>query len=329
MVPFRQHCDMTQLLSLFLYENELSSPIPSSIGNCTNLQDLNSLRGSIPFSSGNCRDLDTLVLSSNSLNGGLPPSLSNCTNLKVLAAFSSGFIPPELANLVNLQGLDLSNNGFGREIHSAITTASRETLRLLIPQERGRCVQCLIQKKAQIAQNSTLRSYDLQSNNGRHLSGAETAMIALGVLLFTISLLLVIAYMLLWRKNSGKGVAISAQEDFGIAKLLDQSAATSTSNTLQVQVGYMAPDIVRWVRSVWTETEEIEKIVDPSLLDEFIDSSVMEQVIEVFSLALRCTEKEVSKKDPQWKKREVVKLLTRFSLFLLVEDDRNLFTAAV
>ncbi|KAM3267635.1 hypothetical protein P3S67_032053 [Capsicum chacoense] len=137
--------------------------------------------------------------------------------------------------------------------------------------------------------------------------------------------------------------------DFGIAKLLDQSGATSTSNTLQGTVGYMAPetafaaskskesdvyssgvvllelitrkkaldpslygntDIVSWVRSIWTETEEIEKIVDPSLLDEFIDSSVMEQVIEVLSLALRCTEKDVSRRPSM---KEVVKLLARSS----------------
>ena len=73
---------------------------------------------------------------------------------------------------------------------------------------------------------------------------------------------------------------------------------------------YGETEIVCWVRSVWTETEEIEKIVDPRLLDEFIDSSVMEQVIEVLSLALRCTEKEVSKRPSM---KEVVKLLTRSS----------------
>lgn len=73
---------------------------------------------------------------------------------------------------------------------------------------------------------------------------------------------------------------------------------------------YGDTDIVCWVRSVWTETEEIEKIVDPRLFDEFIDSSVMEQVIEVLSLALRCTEKKVSKRPSM---KEVVKLLTRSS----------------
>ncbi|KAM3267638.1 hypothetical protein P3S67_032056 [Capsicum chacoense] len=73
---------------------------------------------------------------------------------------------------------------------------------------------------------------------------------------------------------------------------------------------YGDTDIVSWVRSIWTEIEEIEEIVDPSLLDEFMDSSVMEQVIEVLSLALRCTEKDVSRRPSM---KEVVKLLTRSS----------------
>lgn len=73
---------------------------------------------------------------------------------------------------------------------------------------------------------------------------------------------------------------------------------------------YGGTDFVSWVRSVWAEAEEIQKIVDPSILDEFIDSNIMEQVIEVLSLALRCTEKEVSKRPTM---REVVKQLTRSS----------------
>lgn len=66
-------------------------------------------------------------------------------------------------------------------------------------------------------------------------------------------------------------------------------------------------DIVGWVRSVWSRTEEIEKIVDPSLLDEFIDSSIMDQVIDVLLVALRCTEGEPSKRPSM---RDVVKQLT-------------------
>lgn len=66
-------------------------------------------------------------------------------------------------------------------------------------------------------------------------------------------------------------------------------------------------DIVSWVRSVWNETEEIKYVADPSLLDEFIDSSVMEQATNVLLVALRCIEKEWSKRPSM---RDVVKLLT-------------------
>lgn len=70
-------------------------------------------------------------------------------------------------------------------------------------------------------------------------------------------------------------------------------------------------DIVGWVRSVWTQTREIQKIVDPSLLDELIDSSVMEQVTEALSVALMCAEKEVYKRPTM---RDVVKQLTHSSV---------------
>lgn len=65
-------------------------------------------------------------------------------------------------------------------------------------------------------------------------------------------------------------------------------------------------DIVSWVRSVWSNTGEIEKIVDSSLLEEFLHSDIMEQVIDVFVLALRCTEKEPSKRPTM---RDVVRQL--------------------
>ena len=65
-------------------------------------------------------------------------------------------------------------------------------------------------------------------------------------------------------------------------------------------------DIVSWVRSVWSNTGEIEKIVDSSLMEEFLHSDIMEQVIDVFVVALRCTEKEPSKRPTM---RDVVRQL--------------------
>lgn len=65
-------------------------------------------------------------------------------------------------------------------------------------------------------------------------------------------------------------------------------------------------DIVGWVRSVWNNTEDINRIADSSLADEFFDSNIMDQVIDVFLVALRCTEKDPRKRPTM---RDVVKQL--------------------
>lgn len=65
-------------------------------------------------------------------------------------------------------------------------------------------------------------------------------------------------------------------------------------------------DIVRWVRSVWSEKVELEVVVDSGLYDDLYDSFVREQVTEVLQLALRCTETEPNRRPSM---REVVKQL--------------------
>lgn len=133
--------------------------------------------------------------------------------------------------------------------------------------------------------------------------------------------------------------------DFGIAKLLDQSSPALLSGTLRGTIGYIAPenaftstksmesdvysygivllelitrkkavdpsfadglDIVRWVRSVWSEKVEVEVVVDAGLYDDLYDACVREQVMEVLQLALRCTETEATRRPSM---REVVKQL--------------------
>lgn len=68
-------------------------------------------------------------------------------------------------------------------------------------------------------------------------------------------------------------------------------------------------DIVGWARSVWSGTAKIETIVDSNLVDEFLDSRMEEQVKDVISVALRCTEKEASRRPSM---RDVVKKLLQF-----------------
>ncbi|KAF2301607.1 hypothetical protein GH714_028177 [Hevea brasiliensis] len=65
-------------------------------------------------------------------------------------------------------------------------------------------------------------------------------------------------------------------------------------------------DIVGWVRSIWSETQDISAIVDSSLMEETVDSNIAEQIIGVLLIALRCTEKEPSSRPTM---RDVVKQL--------------------
>ena len=55
-------------------------------------------------------------------------------------------------------------------------------------------------------------------------------------------------------------------------------------------------DIVGWVQSIWRNLEGVDKIVDPSLQEEFIDPNIMDQVVCVLLVALRCTQKEPNKR---------------------------------
>ncbi|CAK7323715.1 unnamed protein product [Dovyalis caffra] len=136
--------------------------------------------------------------------------------------------------------------------------------------------------------------------------------------------------------------------DFGIAKLLDQSSASSQSVFVAGTIGYIAPEnafttveskesdvysygvvllelitrkkasdpsftegtaIVGWVRSVWNSTEDINSIADPSLGEEVSNSNtIRDQVIDVLLVALRCTEEERSKRPTM---RDVVRQLVK------------------
>lgn len=65
-------------------------------------------------------------------------------------------------------------------------------------------------------------------------------------------------------------------------------------------------DLVGWVRSALDSSEKIDHIIDETIREDFLDSKVIEQVSDMLSLALRCTEREPSKRPSM---RDVVKKL--------------------
>ena len=117
---------------LHLDENQLSGPIPSSLGNLTNLRELslliNQLSGPIPSSLGNLTNLRNLGLGGNELSGPIPSSLGNLRNLEELQVSVnqlSGSIPSFLGSLVNLESLDVSFNQFSGAIPSSLGNLTR------------------------------------------------------------------------------------------------------------------------------------------------------------------------------------------------------------
>ncbi|KAJ9178893.1 hypothetical protein P3X46_010739 [Hevea brasiliensis] len=65
-------------------------------------------------------------------------------------------------------------------------------------------------------------------------------------------------------------------------------------------------DIVGWVRSIWSETQDITAILDSRLMEETLDSSTAEQIVGVLLIALKCTGKKPSSRPTV---RDVVKQL--------------------
>jgi hypothetical protein len=105
------------VIEIISFENQLTGPIPTEIGNLTKLNYLyinsNQLSGPIPTEIGNLTNLTELYLFDNQLSGPIPPEIGNLTKLNDLWLYNnqlSGSIPPEIGNLTNLHHLYLNNN---------------------------------------------------------------------------------------------------------------------------------------------------------------------------------------------------------------------------
>jgi Leucine-rich repeat (LRR) protein len=111
----------------FISLNAISSTIPKSLGNLTELeviqlQTLPGLYGTIPPSFSKLTELEILFITNTSVSGPIPDSLS-CTNLSALDLSNnkfSGPIPLFLTKLANLRFIDLSGNSLSGTIPSGL-----------------------------------------------------------------------------------------------------------------------------------------------------------------------------------------------------------------
>ena len=99
-------CDSGHVTKLNLNRNNLSGPIPESLGKLGHLKYLwmfgNQLSGSIPESLGKLSNLKYLELNNNQLSGYIPESLGKLSNLQLFFLQNNelcGYIPLSLMNL--------------------------------------------------------------------------------------------------------------------------------------------------------------------------------------------------------------------------------------
>jgi hypothetical protein len=119
--------NISNLVTLYLYDNTLSDTIPASIGNLSQLKSLeiykNYLSGAFPATIGNCTNLQYLYIDHNDFTGNLPSSIGNLSSLIKFEAYLnyfSGPIPSSLGLLSNLTTLYLDGNDFSGTIPSSL-----------------------------------------------------------------------------------------------------------------------------------------------------------------------------------------------------------------
>ncbi|PPD71105.1 hypothetical protein GOBAR_DD32016 [Gossypium barbadense] len=119
------------LKQLDLSNNQILGPIPTTLGNLTNLKMLNlfknQIKGPIPYEIGNMKNLVALDLSKNRLNGLIHSSISYLSRLRYLYLdlnFLEGPLPQVVENLNDLRCLNLSNNQLIGPIPSQIGDCS-------------------------------------------------------------------------------------------------------------------------------------------------------------------------------------------------------------
>ncbi len=108
--------------------NSLFGPIPSSIGNLTEIIDLklnaNRITGTLPTTIGNLTKLEIFWVANNEMIGSIPTSIGNLVNLQSFFIDDNGFtgsLPTEMENLVSLMTFFMDNNEIEGEVPFGMT----------------------------------------------------------------------------------------------------------------------------------------------------------------------------------------------------------------
>ena len=108
---------LTSLRTLYLFNSQLTGPLPSEWSQLANLEHLsledNQLTGPLPSEWGQLARLERLFLMNNQLTGPLPPEWGQLANLQRLDLYNNqltGPLPPEWGQLARLEHLYLHNN---------------------------------------------------------------------------------------------------------------------------------------------------------------------------------------------------------------------------
>ena len=151
-----------RVIGLNLMSNSMSGPVPASIGNLKQLEDIsfsygNNLSGEIFEYICDLRNLRRIHLMNNQFSGSIPESIGNLKNLYGINIHSNNFtgtIPESLWDLTNLEWITMTHNNLSGHISKRVSNLKKLTSLNLdfnsltgpIPDNIGECksLECLM-----------------------------------------------------------------------------------------------------------------------------------------------------------------------------------------